>query len=212
MLWTRSCGVGGFQLGTLHAAARSTRSFGPSIRCVRHQRKGDSPLSLEDDVDKPDGWTMPVSSEYIPELNELMLRIEARFKNGIPLTRLELAAREVYGTIGHVECDNLLQFWDSEYDPLQAIESFRIVEEHEVADALYASRWLRTVVARGIDSEYGSPLTVAQESEYLRQEAIVRSLFIGVPTRLYNLLTHSNPIEKARPNNPRDRSDGPAAS
>ena len=151
---------------------------------------------------------MPVSSEYIPELNELMLRIEARFENGIPLTRLELAARELYGTIGHVECDNLLQFWDSEYDPLQAIESFRIVEEHDVADVLYASRWLRTVVARGSDSEYGSPLTAAEESEYRRQEAILCSLFIGVPTRLFNLLTNSNPIEKAGPNNPRDRSGG----
>jgi hypothetical protein len=186
--------------------------FGPSVRCGRRQRKGDAPLSLEDDDDDPDGWSMPVSSEYIPELNALMLRIEARFENGIPLTRLERASREVYGTIGHVECDNLLQFWDSEYDPLQAIESFRIVEEHEVADALYASRWLRTVVARGIDSEYRYPLTAAEESEYQRQEAIVYSLFIGVPTRLYNLLTNSNPKEKAGPNKPMNPSGGSGVS
>ena len=169
-------------------------------------------MSLEDDNDDPDGWTMPVSSEYIPELNELILRIEARFENGIPLTRLERDAREVYGTIGHVECDNLLQFWDSEYDPLQAIESFQIVEEHEVADALYASRWLRTVVARGIDSEYRYPMSAAEESEYQRQEAIVYSLFIGVPTRLYALLCNSNSTTKPGPNNPMDRSGGSAAS
>ncbi len=147
---------------------------------------------------------MPVSSEYIPELNERMLRIEARFEAGNPLTRLERAAREVYGTIGHVECDNLLQFWDSGYDPLQAIESFRIVGEHEVADALFASRWLRTVVARGIDSEYRYTLSATEELEYQGQEAIVYSLFIGVPTRLYNLLSGSTPTDKPGPNNPMD--------
>jgi hypothetical protein len=169
-------------------------------------------LERDGDDDDPDGWTMPASSEHIPELNELMLKIENRFVSEKPLTRLERAAREAYGTIGHVECDNLLQFWDSGYDPLQAIESFRIIGEHDVADALYASRWLRDVVARGGDAEFRYTMSDSEESEYQRQEAVVYSLFIGVPTRLYALLCNSNPTTKTSPNNPMDRSGESAAS
>jgi hypothetical protein len=157
-------------------------------------------LEPDGEDDDPDNWTMPASSEYIPELNDLLLKIEHRVESGKPLTRLELAAREVYGTIGHIEGDNLLQFWGSGYDPLQAIESFRIVGEHAVADALYASRWLRTVVARGVDAEYRCTLSAKEESEYQRQEAIVYALFIGVPTRLYNLLSFSTPTDKSGSN------------
>jgi hypothetical protein len=169
-------------------------------------------LELEGEDDDPDDWTMPASSEYIPELSALMYKIENRFKSGIPLARLERAAREVYGTIGHVECDNLLQFWDSGYDQLQAIESFRIVGEHDVADALFASRWLRDVVARGVDAEFRYKMSDTEEAEYERQEAIVYSLFIGVPTRLYTLLCNSSPTTKTGPNNPMDRSGGSTAS
>jgi hypothetical protein len=187
-------------------------AFGPSIKFYYSKQPVEILLEREGDgIDNPDDWTMPVSSEYIPELNDLMRKIEDRFDSGNPLTQLERAALEVYGTIGHVECDNLLQFWNSGYDPLQAIESFRIVGEHEVADALYASRWLRTVVTRAVDAEYRYPMSATEESEYQRQEATVYALFIGIPTRLYNLLSCSTP-KKTGPNNPMDRSGGSDAS
>ena len=145
--------------------------------------------------DDSDDWEMPASAEYIPELNELMTEIDTRRDCGQNLSRAEGAASEVYATIGFIECEGLVQFWDDN-DPIHAIESFRIAGEHDIADALFASHWLRDVVARGTDDQGRYSLNLTEEALLDESEGLVLALFVGVPTRLLAYIKVRRSIRK----------------
>jgi hypothetical protein len=78
-------------------------------------------LRMSSEQQDSDSWEMPLSAEYIAELNELIDAMYSRSNVGGKLSRLERAACEVYGVIGHLECDNLIQFWDAGYDAMEAL-------------------------------------------------------------------------------------------
>jgi tetratricopeptide (TPR) repeat protein len=126
---------------------------------------------------------MKETAEFIEELDEIFLALERKGYTA-KLSRQEEAVNHVYGTIGAVEGDGLEGFWISWDSPDKVLESFRMVGEESVANAIEQSRWSVEVLNRGVDDVGLYRFTEDEDNRFRVIEAKVMELFIGVPTRL----------------------------
>lgn len=102
---------------------------------------------------------VPESSEYIEELDTIFCQLDEMSKGKARLSREERVILDVYSTIGHVEGDGLLSFWDSNTETVRVLESFRILGANEVAEVI---KWHK--MGTKSHSSWGSPRRILQNN------------------------------------------------
>jgi len=134
---------------------------------------------------------IPITSEFIDELDTIFCLLDQRLQDGDQLSREEMAVIDVYDTIGHVEGDGLHQFWTGCDDPSRVLESFQLVGAEQVAKKIEETRWILEIIDKGVDSKGHYKFTKEEENRLDKSEELVYELFIGIPMRLFEYAKHN---------------------
>ncbi len=125
-----------------------------------------------------------MSLELIKELDELYMKLEVNLSFFSP--RHEKVIVDVYQAMGGIEGGGLVSFWSAYIPQKRMIKSFRILGEHEIADILAESKWIKK------SAQSGQKVTREEYSDFNTLNTELWNNLKGVPSKLIKYAKKQN--------------------